>query len=109
MLHRVDNIVQFLSAFAQTAKDKGGVIFSVSFLNPENYNLENLRNFLKGIHDREFSPELHKAWTLAYLNAPKLLECQEAVNKVGEEAGAKNASVTLDGLNYVNIMIEKTS
>lgn len=109
MIHRVPDIEKMLEAFIQTAKDDGGMVYSVSFVSPENFDLRGLNMFLKGIRDRQPWPDLQESWTLAYLNAPTLERYQSAVNALNQKFKLKSVTVVQDNLNYLNIMIEKAT
>lgn len=107
MLHRVPNIKETLLTLSKTAKEKGGIVYIVSFLNPKDFSLNALRHLLEGVNKRAEFPVLQKAWTLAYLNAPTLEQYQKAVYAVEQEIHAEHASAESDGNTYVNILIEK--
>ncbi len=107
MLHRVEDVGKFLLAFTKTAKQDGGIVYSVSFFNPQNFSTLGLGNFYGGIRRRSQYPHLQKAWTLAYLNAPTLEQYKAAGKYVQNSTPIKNISIEPDNLNYVNILIEK--
>ncbi len=109
MLHRLPKteLSNSLRTFTNTAKDNGGVVYVVAFLNPKDFSLRGLQKFLKGIKNNEPKPALQKAWTLGYLNAPTLEQYQQAAEAVESLEGVEQATAESDGETYVNILIEK--